>query len=316
MKMNEPLKRTYEKEYGKLKFDLIFTILFIFAFVYALPLYCAILKKEGYSEIMIEVGAIWCFISAIVFIIVTLIKMSTTKKLCVQLQKNIDDYAPSGKTRDSLGESLGKSIKILFLSVTRKWRAERRKAEADRKVSEMLRDQMPELVQTNVVLGDENKKKSEEIRIKNEELRLSMKEKESLKFEVENLNKKMSVVMASVESLPDGRLGRRKEELMELFTVSDEKAERIIDFLIRVQKEDKSLSRDYAKRLMQYYIELCSLGILHDNMSAFATYFFPSSGKSSEESYRKALTNARIKLQNADDESRETVRRQIMVLVK
>lgn len=138
---------------------------------------------------------------------------------------------------------------------------------------------------------------------------------------IKELNKKIYRLQLQIDEfkakeIMKVKVGRQKEELMELFTISDEKAERIIDFLIRVQKEDKSLSRDYVKRLMQYYIELCSLGILHDNMSAFSTYFFPSSGKSSEESYRKALTNARIKLQNADDESREIVRRQIRMLVK
>lgn len=78
-----------------------------------------------------------------------------------------------------------------------------------------------------------------------------------------------------------------------------EKIDIIINYLLRVQAEDRGLVDGYATRLCIYYCALCRLGYMDDNISAFSRYLFPTSGKSNESSYRRTLSNTKTAVQNS-----------------
>ena len=131
---------------------------------------------------------------------------------------------------------------------------------------------------------------------------LDEKEKASLKKDrlIGKLSTDINKLELHIEKIETTRkneagVGRQKEEFQNLFKIPKEKVDIIIKFLLNVQGEDAQLKRNYALRLMSYYVALCSLGFINDNLTAFANFFFPYSGKQSLESYRKILGNTRTK---------------------
>ena len=153
MKLNQPLKDTRDKELSNLRFDLLLNVAgVIFVPVMSGKIYNACIE-EGYPDWMIVISLIVCDLFFLFMAIVYYIKISQTKKMCNAFQENIDAYSPSGQNSESPAAIIAKSLKIFVLSITRKWRAERRKADRDSKVSEMLYTQVPDLLQKKRGIG-------------------------------------------------------------------------------------------------------------------------------------------------------------------
>ena len=95
----------------------------------------------------------------------------------------------------------------------------------------------------------------------------------------------------------------KKRHIYSLFTDSRARksADDILKFLRDVQEEDKYLTDGYAKRLVQYFCAMSRLRYIEENMSAYARYFYPYSGKSSETSYIKTFNNAKAPILSSSE---------------
>lgn len=97
MKLNQPLKETRDKELRNLWFDLLLNV----AGVILVPamsgkIYNACIE-EGYPDWKIVISLIACELFFLILTIVTYGKISQTKKLCKEFQKNLDAYSLSGQ---------------------------------------------------------------------------------------------------------------------------------------------------------------------------------------------------------------------------
>ncbi|MGM9768998.1 MAG: hypothetical protein ACI3Z0_11170 [Candidatus Cryptobacteroides sp.] len=294
MKLNRPLKDTRDKELSNLRFD----VLFYTSGVVLVPM----ISEKMYNALIVEGYPGWLIISTLIIcdlfflikVIVTFVKISQTKKLCNTFQKNIDAYYPSGQNSESPAAIISKSLKIFVLSITRKWRAERRKADRDSKVSEMLYMQVPDLLQKNGALAEENSRYKEQLlESSNANLALSQ-ENSALQQELD----KNKVALEAV------RTHHPKRNVESLFLIEDEeKKELIIEKFCSILKKDQYLSEGYANNIAIYYWAAVRLRYISDNVDAFSSMFYEQSGKN-RDAFRKALSRAKKK--QADSISIET----------
>ena len=294
MKLNQPLKDTRDKELSNLRFDLLLNVAgVIFVPVMSGKIYNACIE-EGYPDWKIVISLIVCDLFFLFMAIVYYIKISQTKKMCNAFQENIDAYSPSGQNSESPAAIIAKSLKIFVLSITRKWRAERRKADRDSKVSEMLYTQVPDLLQKNGALAEENTRYKERlIESSNANLALSQ-ENSALQQELD----KNKVALEAV------RTHHPKRNVESLFLIEDEeKKELIIEKFCSILNKDQYLSEGYANNIAIYYWAAVRLRYISDNVDAFSSMFYQHSGKN-RDAFRKALSRAKKK--QADSSSIET----------
>ena len=117
---------------------------------------------------------------------------------------------------------------------------------------------------------------------------------ESLKKENIDLKVQAEAAMAS--------RGRKQTKGIEsLFINADAllKMDSILSFLRSIQEKDKCLTDGYCKRLALYFCALRRLGYVSDNISAYAKYFYPYSGKNNESSYIKSFNNMKAVMQES-----------------
>ena len=98
--------------------------------------------------------------------------------------------------------------------------------------------------------------------------------------------------------------GRKADkDIYSLFTDSlpRKSADSILKFLRDIQEEDMYLTDGYAKRLVLYFCAMSRLRYIEENMSAYARYFYPYSGKSSETSYIKTFNNAKAPILSSSE---------------
>lgn len=98
--------------------------------------------------------------------------------------------------------------------------------------------------------------------------------------------------------------GRKADkDIYSLFTDSlpRKSVDSILEFLRDIQEEDKYLTDGYAKRLVLYFCAMSRLRYIEENMSVYARYFFPYSGKSSETSYIKTFNNAKAPILSSSE---------------
>ncbi len=112
---------------------------------------------------------------------------------------------------------------------------------------------------------------------------------------IEIMNEENKTLLDRIASLMQKKGGREKykKPFDETFiNVSEDAKNKILDFLNKVQEEDKYMSDRYARRLIKYYIALrTKLYYTNASITVYSEYFFPNSGKSNESSYRKTFTN-------------------------
>ena len=208
MKLNKSLKKIYDKELGFLRVDMLINSAGIVLVPIISERYYNGLIENGYPDWLIVFTLIACELFFLILTIVTYGKISQTKKLCKEFQKNLDAYSLSGHNIKSPSERIFRLLQIFVLSITRKWRAERRKAELDSKVSEMLCSQVPELLQKNDSLTEENSRYREQlIESSNANLALSQ-ENSALQQEVDKNRMALNAAVASIiedkkNKLPD-----------------------------------------------------------------------------------------------------------------
>lgn len=304
MKLNQPLKETRDKELRNLWFDLLLNVAgVIFVPVMSGKIYNACIE-EGYPDWMIVISLIVCDLFFLFMAIVYYIKISQTKKLCKEFQKNIDAYSPSGHNIKSPSERIFRLLQIFVLSITRKWRAERRKAELDSKVSEMLCSQVPELLQKNDSLTEENSRYREQlIESSNANLALSQ-ENSALQQEVDKNRMALQVV----------RTHHPKRNVESLFLIEDEEKKRLlIEKFSSILERDKNFNEGYANNIAIFYWAALHLRYISDNVDAFSSMFYEKSGKT-RDAFRKALSRAKTK--QADSSSIESAVKELENLLK
>ena len=304
MKLNQPLKDTRDKELSNLRFDLLLNVAgVIFVPVMSGKIYNACIE-EGYPDWMIVISLIVCDLFFLFMAIVYYIKISQTKKLCKEFQKNIDAYSPSGHNIKSPSERIFRLLQIFVLSITRKWRAERRKAELDSKVSEMLCSQVPELLQKNDSLTEENSRYREQlIESSNANLALSQ-ENSALQQEVDKNRMALQVV----------RTHHPKRNVESLFLIEDEEKKRLlIEKFSSILERDKNFNEGYANNIAIFYWAALHLRYISDNVDAFSSMFYEKSGKT-RDAFRKALSRAKTK--QADSSSIESAVKELENLLK
>ena len=304
MKLNQPLKETRDKELRNLWFDLLLNVAgVIFVPVISGNIYNKFIE-EGYPDWMIVISLIVCDLFFLFMAIVYYIKISQTKKLCKEFQKNIDAYSPSGHNIKSPSERIFRLLQIFVLSITRKWRAERRKAELDSKVSEMLCSQVPELLQKNDSLTEENSRYREQlIESSNANLALSQ-ENSALQQEVDKNRMALQVV----------RTHHPKRNVESLFLIEDEEKKRLlIEKFSSILERDKNFNEGYANNIAIFYWAALHLRYISDNVDAFSSMFYEKSGKT-RDAFRKALSRAKTK--QADSSSIESDVKELENLLK
>lgn len=294
MKLNQPLKDTRDKELSNLRFDVLFyTSGVILVPMISEKMYNALIV-EGYPGWLIISTLIICDLFFLIKVIVTFVKISQTKKICDAFQKNINAYSPSGQNNESAAAIISKSLKIFVLSITRKWRAERRKADRDSKVSEMLYTQVPDLLQKNGALAEENSRYKEQL-IESSNANLALSQENSA------LQQELDKNMLALEAV---RTHHPKRNVESLFLIEDEeKKELIIEKFCSILKKDQYLSEGYANNIAIYYWAAVRLRYISDNVDAFSSMFYEQSGKN-RDAFRKALSRAKKK--HADSISIET----------
>lgn len=304
MKLNQPLKETRDKELRNLWFDLLLNV----AGVILVPamsgkIYNACIE-EGYPDWKIVISLIVCDLFFLFMAIVYYIKISQTKKLCKEFQKNLDAYSLSGHNIKSPSERIFRLLQIFVLSITRKWRAERRKAELDSKVSEMLCSQVPELLQKNGSLTEENSRYREQLReSSNANLALSQ-ENSALQQEVDKNRMALQVV----------RTHHPKRNVESLFLIEDEEKKRLlIEKFSSILERDKNFNEGYANNIAIFYWAALHLRYISDNVDAFSSMFYEKSGKT-RDAFRKALSRAKTK--QADSSSIESAVKELENLLK
>ena len=117
---------------------------------------------------------------------------------------------------------------------------------------------------------------------------------ESLKQENANLKVQAEAAMAS--------RGRKQTKGIESLFINAEalqKMDSILCFLRNIQEQDRRMTDGYCKRLALYFCALRSLGYIEDNISVYAKYFYPHSGKSNENSYIKTFNNMKAVMQGS-----------------
>ena len=260
--------------------------------------------EEGYPDWKIVISLIVCDLFFLFMAIVYYIKISQTKKLCKEFQKNIDAYSPSGHNIKSPSERIFRLLQIFVLSITRKWRAERRKAELDSKVSEMLCSQVPELLQKNGSLTEENSRYREQLReSSNANLALSQ-ENSALQQEVDKNRMALQVV----------RTHHPKRNVESLFLIEDEEKKRLlIEKFSSILERDKNFNEGYANNIAIFYWAALHLRYISDNVDAFSSMFYEKSGKT-RDAFRKALSRAKTK--QADSSSIESAVKELENLLK
>jgi hypothetical protein len=115
-----------------------------------------------------------------------------------------------------------------------------------------------------------------------------------LKQENEDLQVQAEAVMAS-----RGRKQTKGIESLFINATALQKMDSILSFLRRIQEQDKRLTDGYCKRLALYFCALRSLGYITDNISVYAKYFYPHSGKNNENSYIKTFNNMKALMQGS-----------------
>jgi hypothetical protein len=170
-------------------------------------------------------------------------------------------------------------------------------AEKDRKILELE----SEVTIVKADLEDITAKYKEEadaMVAKTAELNLKIQEAtiryESLKQENEDLQVQAEAVMAS-----RGRKQTKGIESLFINATALKKMDSILSFLRRIQEQDKRLTDGYCKRLALYFCALRSLGYITDNISVYAKYFYPHSGKNNENSYIKTFNNMKALMQGS-----------------
>lgn len=123
-----------------------------------------------------------------------------------------------------------------------------------------------------------------------------------LKQNIQDANSRLHVLEEQNEELQhraeaaEINRGRKTDkDIYSLFTDTRARksADSILEFLRDVQEEDKYLTDGYAKRLVLYFCAMSRLKYIEENMSVYARYFYPYSGKSNETSYIKTFNNAK-----------------------
>ena len=304
MKLNRPLKDTRDKELSNLRFEMLFySAGAILVPVISEPYYKALIEL-GYPNWLIIISLVIYCLLFIIEAIITHVKISQTKKLCKEFQKNIDAYSLSGHNIKSPSERIFRLLQIFVLSITRKWRAERRKAELDSKVSEMLCSQVPELLQKNDSLTEENSRYREQlIESSNANLALSQ-ENSALQQEVDKNRMALQVV----------RTHHPKRNVESLFLIEDEEKKRLlIEKFSSILERDKNFNEGYANNIAIFYWAALHLRYISDNVDAFSSMFYEKSGKT-RDAFRKALSRAKTK--QADSSSIESAVKELENLLK
>ena len=96
--------------------------------------------------------------------------------------------------------------------------------------------------------------------------------------------------------------GRKQTKGIESLFINAEalqKIDSILCFLRNIQERDRRMTDGYCKRLALYFCALRSLGYIEDNISVYAKYFYPHSGKSNENSYIKTFNNMKAVMQGS-----------------
>ena len=141
---------------------------------------------------------------------------------------------------------------------------------------------------------------------------ISMKEREIalLRQNIQDTDDRLHVLAAQNEELQlraeaaEINRGRKAEkDIYSLFTDSRARksADDILKFLRSVQEEDMYLTDGYAKRLVLYFCAMSRLKYIEENMSVYARYFYPDSGKSNETSYIKTFNNAKAPILSSSE---------------
>lgn len=304
MKLNKSLKKIYDKEVGFLRVDMLINSAGIVLVPIISERYYNGLIDNGYPDWLIVFTLIGCELFFLIMTIVTYVKISQTKKLCKEFQKNLDAYSPSGHNIKSPSERIFRLLQIFVLSITRKWRAERRKAELDSKVSEMLCSQVPELLQKNDSLTEENSRYREQLReSSNANLALSQ-ENSALQQEVDKNRMALQVV----------RTHHPKRNVESLFLIEDEEKKRLlIEKFSSILERDKNFNEGYANNIAIFYWAALHLRYISDNVDAFSSMFYEKSGKT-RDAFRKALSRAKTK--QADSSSIESAVKELENLLK
>ena len=277
MKLNRPLKDTRDKELSNLRFEMLFySAGAILVPVISEPYYKALIEL-GYPNWLIIISLVIYCLLFIIEAIITHVKISQTKKLCKEFQKNIDAYSPSGQNIKSPAERIFRILQIFVLSITRKWRAERRKAELDSKVSEMLCSQVPELLQKNDSLAEENSRYREQL--------------------IESSNAQLD---KNRMDLQVARTDHPKRNVENLFLIEDEeKKRRLIEKFSSILERDKNFKEGYANNIAIFYWAALRLRYISDNVDAFSSMFHEKSGKT-QDAFRKALSRAKTRQANSN----------------
>ena len=118
---------------------------------------------------------------------------------------------------------------------------------------------------------------------------------ESLKQENEDLQVQAEAVKAC-----RGRKQTKGIESLFVNSMAFQKMDSILSFLRIIQEQDKHLTDGYCKRLALYFCALRHLGYITDNITVYAKYFYPHSGKDNVESYIKTFNNQKVAMQESD----------------
>ena len=115
---------------------------------------------------------------------------------------------------------------------------------------------------------------------------------------LEEQNEKLQLRAKTVET---NRGRKTDKDIYSLFadSLTQESVDSLLKFLRNIQEEDKYLLDGYAKRLVLYFYAMIKLKYIEENMSVYARYFYPFSGKTNESSYVKTFNNAKSTVLNS-----------------
>lgn len=216
------------------------------------------------TQIMICISFGLALLVMLVSVIVYITKICTTKGICKTLQNINSHKKPIEKIESS---SLDKKINV----------------------------------ESKVQIIEKNKEEEEKRRSEEHQKEIAAKDKEIADKEKEVVFYQAKYDKEREEhnrlrDLKTSSKGRRSKSIYDLFRTPEHVTKEIIDRLIEIHERDKYKSDGYADELMLHYWALILGGYMEDNVSAFAAFFFETSGKENKDSYRKVFSKARKRL--------------------